>query len=187
MLEEFRNDPAANPLPTPSGRIELYSTKIAGFGYADCPPHPAWLEPHEWLGKAAPDELHLMTNQPAKRLHSQLYQLQPTGVVETLTMHPADAGLRNISHGDAVRVENERGACLARASLTDGVRQGVVVMPTGAWFSPVEAEARLEGNGNPNAVTANRRTSSLGQACAALSTLVRVRPAVDSKENARAA
>jgi len=32
MLEDFRNDPGAYPLPTPSGRIEIHSSTIAGFG-----------------------------------------------------------------------------------------------------------------------------------------------------------
>ena len=26
-----------------SGKIEIFSQRIAGFGYADCPGHPAWL------------------------------------------------------------------------------------------------------------------------------------------------
>ena len=38
LLEDFREDPVANPLSTPSGKIELYSETIAGFGYEDCPP-----------------------------------------------------------------------------------------------------------------------------------------------------
>src|SRR5690606_23808920 len=35
MLGEFRADPHAAPLRTPSGRIELFSERIAGFGLAD--------------------------------------------------------------------------------------------------------------------------------------------------------
>jgi biotin/methionine sulfoxide reductase len=74
LLGAFRSDPQAHPLRTPSGRIEIYSETIAGFGYADCPPHPAWLEPTEWLGSplTADYPLHLITNQPHTRLHSQL-------------------------------------------------------------------------------------------------------------------
>ena len=49
----LRADPAAAPLPTPSGRIEIASATIAGFGYDDCPGHPAWMEPAEWLGSRA--------------------------------------------------------------------------------------------------------------------------------------
>ncbi|MFP3711337.1 Asp-tRNA(Asn)/Glu-tRNA(Gln) amidotransferase GatCAB subunit C, partial [Paraburkholderia sp. SIMBA_009] len=50
LFEQFREDPAAHPLKTRSGRLELHSTAIAEFGYDDCPPHPAWLPPVEWLG-----------------------------------------------------------------------------------------------------------------------------------------
>ncbi len=48
----FRADPVAFPLGTPSGRIEIYSERIASFGYDDCPGHPVWQEPAEWLGVA---------------------------------------------------------------------------------------------------------------------------------------
>ena len=36
FLRAFRNDPDNNKLPTPSGKIEIYSKTIAGFGYDDC-------------------------------------------------------------------------------------------------------------------------------------------------------
>src|SRR5262249_48924943 len=42
LLASFRRDPSSSPLKTPSGRTELYSGTIAGYGYPDCPPHPAW-------------------------------------------------------------------------------------------------------------------------------------------------
>src|SRR5262249_56075863 len=57
MLAEFRDDPERRRLATPSGRIELYSERIAGFGYDDCPPHPTWLAPAEWLAAPAPPRL----------------------------------------------------------------------------------------------------------------------------------
>ena len=63
--------PTAHPLPTPSGRIEIFSATIAGFGYADCPGHPVWLPPTRSAGRAA-HPLQLVANQPATRLHSQL-------------------------------------------------------------------------------------------------------------------
>src|SRR6202007_2342090 len=53
LFGDFRADPEGHKLRTPSGRIELYSDEIAGFGYDDCPPHPAWLEPAGWLWAAA--------------------------------------------------------------------------------------------------------------------------------------
>ncbi|WP_366653641.1 molybdopterin-dependent oxidoreductase [Fodinicurvata sp. EGI_FJ10296] len=176
LLSEFRADPDAHALATPSGRIELYSTRIEGFGYDDCPPHPAWMAPGEWLGTADADELHLITNQPAKQLHSQLYQARKSDAPAKVDINAADAEARGIGDGDTVRLWNARGACLATARVGDQLRRGVVVMPTGAWFDPDPDEHGLERNGNPNALTADRTTSSLGRACTALSALVRVAP-----------
>ena len=66
LFEDFRRDPKAHPLGTPSGRIEIFSSVIASFGYDDCPGHPTWLEPSEWLGSklAIRHPLHLISNQP---------------------------------------------------------------------------------------------------------------------------
>ncbi|HEU5276176.1 MAG TPA: molybdopterin-dependent oxidoreductase, partial [Xanthobacteraceae bacterium] len=74
LMSDFRADPEAHRLATPTGRIELYSERIAAFGYDDCPPHPAWLEPAEWLGGAGGRgfPLHLVSSQPRSRLHSQM-------------------------------------------------------------------------------------------------------------------
>ena len=71
LLEAFRRDPVANPLRTPSGRIEIFSATVEGFG--DCRGHPAWYEPAEWLGgDRSRFGLHLLCHQPPGKLHSQL-------------------------------------------------------------------------------------------------------------------
>jgi len=182
MLEEFREDPDRYPLRTPSGRIELYSERIAGFGYEDCPPHPAWMPPGEWLGEATGEaDLHLISNQPSTRLHSQLdHGSNSRGAkvagLERLRMHPDDAARRGIEDGDVVRVFNDRGACLAGVTITDRIRRRVVQLATGAWYSP-GAGPGLEGtclHGNPNVLTADVGTSSLAQGPTAHTCLVRV-------------
>ena len=182
LLAGFRSDPGGAPLATPSGRIELFSRTIAGFGYQDCPGHPTWLEPQEWLGQANDYPIHLISSQPGQRLHSQHMQTaqdrEPAGSPETVQIHPADAEARQISTGDTVRLFNDRGACLGVAQLTDGVRPGVVVLPTGAWFDstdPGNVDATCR-RGNPNVLTPDRGTSRLSQGSTAHSCLIQIEP-----------
>jgi biotin/methionine sulfoxide reductase len=183
LMDSFRRNPETHRLATPSGRIEIFSETVAGFGYDDCPGHPAWIPPAEWLGAAAARiyPLHLLTSQPPGRLHSQM---DPGPVSrrwkiagrEPLTIHPADAAARGIATGDVVRVFNGRGACLAGADVSDAVMPGVVVLPTGAWYDPQEPGAigSLELHGNPNVLTLDKGTSKLAQAPSAMSALVQV-------------
>src|SRR5690606_17557724 len=177
----FRTDPDRHPLATPSGRIELYSETIAGFGYADCPPHPTWLPPEEWLGAPQAERfpLHLVSSQPRHRLHSQLDPgpVSAAGKAagrEPVWINPEDAAARGIGDGDVVRLFNDRGQCLAGAVVTDRVRRRVVVLQTGAWYDPADGEGGLEKHGNPNVLTEAPGPSALGQGCSALSCLVEI-------------
>ncbi|MBT6307386.1 MAG: molybdopterin-dependent oxidoreductase [Rhodospirillaceae bacterium] len=183
LLETFRNDPQKNPLSTPSGKIEIFSDVIAGFRYDDCPGHPVWMEPFEWLGSKAAKNfpLHIISNQPSTRLHSQL----DSGAVskgskindrEPMTMNPEDAASRGIRTGDIVKIFNDRGSCLAGVNLSENIMPGVIQLATGAWFDPaVPGEiGALCKHGNPNVLTMDKGTSRLAQGPTALSTLVEV-------------
>lgn len=178
-LRRFREDPVANPLPTPSGRIEVFSRTIDSYGEADCPGHPAWLPPKDAPRPGAP--LFLVANQPATRLHSQLdFGGHSAGAKhrgrEVARMHPLDAAARGIAEGDIVRLFNARGACLAAVVVTEDVRPGVVQLPTGAWYDPAdpEEEAPLCVHGNPNVLTRDAGTSALAQGCTGQLTAVEV-------------
>jgi biotin/methionine sulfoxide reductase len=180
IFAEFAADPVANPLATPSGKVELYSEKIASFGYEEIGGHPMWREPTEYLGAglAKTWPLHLLSYQPATRLHGQL---DPGRVAaadkiqarEPILLHPEDAAARGLRDGDVVRVFNARGACLAGARLDDGILPGVVAMATGAWWDPAPGGG-LDIHGNPNVLTQDIGTSRLGQGSAAQSCLVQV-------------
>jgi len=182
LFEDFRDDPDGAKLATPSGRIEIFSERIAGFGYDDCPGHPAWMPPVEWLGAPSPRfPLHLLSNQPRTRLHSQLDQGSVSRASkikgrEPVRLNPADAAARGIQDGDVVRVFNDRGACLAGAALTEDVRPGVVVLPTGAWYDPAESGriGALDRHGSVNVLTRDAGTSKLSQMPVAQSALVEV-------------
>jgi biotin/methionine sulfoxide reductase len=179
LFEDFRRDPQRHPLKTPSGRIEIASETIAGFGYDDCPMHPAWIAPAEWLGgeQAKSWPIHLVTNQPRHRLHSQMdpgpvAQAAKVAGREAIHINPADAATRGIADGDVVRVFNDRGACLAGAIIDDGVLPQVAVMATGAWMDLSEGEP--ERGGNPNVLTLDIGTSRLTQGSSALTALVEI-------------
>jgi biotin/methionine sulfoxide reductase len=183
IFEEFRMNPDANPLPTPSGRIEIFSEKIASYNYADCPGHPTWMEPVEWLGSAIARTypLHLLTTQPGTRLHGQMdmgrvSQQSKVAGREPMRINRADADARGISDGDVVRVFNDRGAILAGAVLTEDIRPGVIQISTGAWYDPLEPGTigSLDKHGNPNVLTLDKGTSRLAQGPSAQTTLVQV-------------
>ncbi|MER6398759.1 molybdopterin-dependent oxidoreductase [Kitasatospora sp. NPDC001603] len=182
-FEALRSDPQRFPLTTPSGRIEIFSEEIDSFGYDDCTGHPAWFEPVEWLrgGLSERFPLHLISNQPASRLHSQYdnggHSLKSKILGrEPVTINPLDAASRGIESGMIVRVHNDRGSCLAGAVLSDDVMPGVVQLSTGAWWDPVRPglSGTLDRHGNPNSLTADRGCSRLSQGPSAHSALVDV-------------
>lgn len=183
FLADFRLDPdGPGKLRTPSGKIELFSETVAAYGYADCPGHPAWIPPKEWLGAAeaaSSAPLHLISSHPKWRLHSQmdnapLARASKIQGREPIMIHPADAQARGIADGAVVEVFNARGRLLAGAHVTDRVRPGVVVIYEGAWID--REKSGLDRHGNPNMVIADRGTSRLTQGCAAQSCLVDIRP-----------
>jgi biotin/methionine sulfoxide reductase len=182
LLGDFRADPQQHKLATLSGRIELYSERIAQLAYDDCPPHPAWLAPAEWLGAdvAKTYPFHLVSSQPRYRLHSQMDAgpVSARGKIrdrEAVAINPADAGPRGIADGDLVRVHNARGACLAGAVVTEAVSPGVLKLSCGAWYDPVDAEdGALCVHGNANMLTRDHGTSRLSQGPSSATTLVEV-------------
>jgi biotin/methionine sulfoxide reductase len=179
FLAEFRADPTGDALGTPSGKIELFSDVIAAFGYDDCPPHPTWMEPYERLGTTAAERhpLHLVSNQPRTRLHSQYDHAEvslATKVAgrEPARLHPDEAAARGIADGDIIRVFNDRGACLAGAIISDRVAPGMLQLATGAWYDP--DEDGMCKHGNPNVLTRDKGTSKLAQGPSAHTCLVEV-------------
>ena len=166
----FRENPDADPLGTPSGLIEIFSETIDSFGYDDCPGHPTWLVPEEWVGADLAEQfpLHLVSPQPGDKLHSQMecaISDIPGARPTAIEINIKDARERGINDGDLVRVFNDRGACQARAHVSTHIRPSVVALPTGAWYDP--ANDGTDTQGNPNLLTRDRGTSRLGQGCSA--------------------
>ena len=182
-LEAFRSDPQKHPLRTPSGKIEIFSETIDRFDYDDCGAHPRWFDKAEFIGSERSQRfpLHLVSNQPRTRLHSQMDH----GITsrnakikgrEAMRMNPQDAAQRDISAGDVVRIFNDRGASLAGVVLSETIRPGVIELATGAWYEPLDSSDpySLEIHGNPNTLTRDIGTSKLAQGPTAHSCLVEI-------------
>lgn len=180
FLEDYRRDPDLHRLATPSGKIELASKAIEGFGYADCPGRPTWFQPRERQMDEPRLPLHLLSGQPETRLHSQydngaFSMSRKIKGREPVLIHPGDAAARAIKSGDVVLISNARGRCLAGAVVTDSICQGAVFLWTGAWYDPDFSDPHhIDRHGNPNVLTHDLRTSRLSQGPAAHSALVEI-------------
>lgn len=181
--EAFRKNPQQNPLGTPSGKIEIYSTPIAAFHYDDCPPHATWIEPAEWLGapQAKKFPIHIVSPHPQFRLHSQLDNTILRKAYEVRDREPiwisvADAKRRGIAKGDIVRVFNDRGSVLAGAVVTDRIMTGVAMLQEGAWYDPDQPgnPRALCKHGLINVLTLDKGTSDLAQGNIANTCLVEI-------------
>ena len=182
MLKDFRKDPLKNSLTTPSGKIEIFSQTVANFNYEDCPGHPVWIEPCEWLGKKNKKyPIHLISNQPKNKLHSQMdhgnysksFKIKNREPVE---INPIDAENRGLKNGDIVKLFNDRGACLAGVIIEKKVMPGVAQISTGAWYDPQYPTKpnSICKHGNPNILTRDKGTSKLGQGPIAHSCLIEI-------------
>ena len=167
---DFRADPEGHPLRTESGRIQLFSPKIASYGYDDCPGWPVYIPPFADRGDgldARGDVLRLVSPKTGRRLHSQLDAVSGRkGNVagrEPCGISPEDAKSRGIETGDLVLVRNGRGALLAGAVVTPDVGRGVLLLRHGGWFDPqkVAEEGSVDVHGSANVLTPDIPASRL--------------------------
>ena len=169
-FKAFREDPQANKLNTETGLIQLFSPKIAGYGYDDCHGHAAYFQPAEGTATATKEyPLALMAPKGRYRMHSQLdcVNNRQRGKIEDrepVWLNPKDAASRKIESGDVVLVKSRRGAMLAGAIVTERVKPGVIVVQHGAWFNPMKTpKGRIDVEGNSNALTIDKPTSKLAR------------------------
>lgn len=153
-------DPAANPFPTPSGKIELFSKVLYDASDPAIPAIPkyvpAWEGPDD--AEAGPYPLQCIGPHSKRRTHS-IFDANPwLEEVERQSMwiSPEDARARKISDGDRVRVFNDRGALLVRAEVTRRMRPGVIAIAEGAWYTP-DSEGTCR-RGCINVLTSQRST-----------------------------
>ncbi len=144
-LKPFRDSPETAPLPTPSGKIEIYSERLAKIA-------KEWEYPTDQRIPAVPEycvNAEGVENKQAK----QKYPLQMTGyhdkghahssyfniamlreaVPHQYWINPIDASARGIQDGDITEIFNDRGRMHIKAKVTERVLPGVIAVPQGAW------------------------------------------------------
>lgn len=145
------------PLPTPSGKIEIYSEFIAKMNHPLIPPIPKYMETWESLNDplAGKYPLQLTTPHLKRRAHSQFDNLPWLRDMQTqaVSINTLDAEPRGIEDGDMVRVFNDRGEMIIPARVTERIMPGVVAIPQGAWYTP--DEKGVDRGGCANVLTKN--------------------------------
>ncbi len=133
-------DPSRHPFPTPSGRIEIYSRRLAEKNDPLLPSIPKYLEAWEGPGDPTRDRLPLQLVSPHSRarINSSLFSIPRLKALadDRVWLNPMDAHPRGIVSGDNVRILNDRGVLLATARVDDRIMPGVASLDSGAWFAP---------------------------------------------------
>ena len=116
--------------PTPSGRLEFYSSTLAAWGW---PEHalPGYIRSHVHPANMAPDQMVLLST---FRLPTQIHTrsanskwLDELSHTNPVWIHPDDAARLGVAcTGDLVRVTTDIGYFVAKAWITEGIRPGVV-------------------------------------------------------------
>jgi len=160
-FKDFRADPVANPLPTPSGKIEIFSKVLYEKGKPDvAPPIPKYIQ--EWESPFGPEAeqypLQALGHHSMGRVHSThdnndwLREAFP----QRLFINPMDAEARSIKDGDRVKVFNQRGAVVLPCRITKRIMPGVVDIPAGAWWTP--DDEGIDQRGSINVLTSDKWT-----------------------------
>ncbi|WP_105609436.1 dimethylsulfoxide reductase subunit A [Cronobacter malonaticus] len=160
--QAFRENPAANPLDTPSGKIEIYSSALADIAANwQLPegdvihPLPVYSPGFEQVSDPlrAQYPLQLTGFHYKSRTHSTYGNVDVLQAAcrQQIWINPQDAQTRGINDGDLVRVWNARGEARIEAKVTPRIMPGVVALGEGAWYQP-DAEG-VDHAGSINVLT----------------------------------
>ncbi|ELY2620535.1 dimethylsulfoxide reductase subunit A [Cronobacter malonaticus] len=163
--QAFRENPTANPLDTPSGKIEIYSSALADIAANwQLPegdvihPLPVYSPGFEQVSDPlrAQYPLQLTGFHYKSRTHSTYGNVDVLQAAcrQQIWINPQDAQARGINDGDLVRVWNARGEARIEAKVTPRIMPGVVALGEGAWYQP-DAEG-VDHAGSINVLTTQR-------------------------------
>ena len=164
---------AEGQFPTPSGKCEFFSQRLADMGLDGLPDH---IPNYETPGRDARYPLAMISPPARNFLNSTFVNVQSLRDIESeplLEIHPQDAAARGIADGAVVEVFNDRGRYRCKARVGERARPGVV-NGLGIWWRKLG----LSGT-NVNELTSQHLTD-LGRAPVFYDCLVEV-TAVDAQ------
>jgi anaerobic selenocysteine-containing dehydrogenase len=145
---------AEGGFPTPSGKVELWSERLAAAGHD---PLVGYVPSYEAGDPELAGRYPLVLISPATRFFiSSMFASLPWHRSKVgppaIFLHPDDADERGLAPGDEVRVWNDRGSFQAEAMVNDAARPGVAFTFKAQW-------PKLSPDGrNVNATTPERDT-----------------------------
>jgi trimethylamine-N-oxide reductase (cytochrome c) len=174
-----KNTEKANELGTFSGKIEFVSESLKQYFPDDeerpvSPRYiPSWEGHRSELAKKYP--LALVSPHPRFSFHTHydkhtdwlneipVHRVKKDGYPWwPARIHPSDAGLRGIRHGDIVKLYNDRGGVLCIAEVTERIRPGIIhSYASSALYDPLEPgkAGSVDQGGCINILTSSRMLS----------------------------
>jgi anaerobic selenocysteine-containing dehydrogenase len=143
--------------PTPSGKCEFFSARLAAKGLDGLPDH---LENYELLGSSQEFPLAMISPPARNFLNSTFVNVTSLRDIEgepLLEIHAVDAAARGIATGAVVRVFNARGDYRCKVEVSPRARLGVVI-GLGIWWRKLGLDGK-----NVNQLT-NQHLTDLGGA-----------------------
>lgn len=157
--KSFIDNPEGSPLPTESGKMEIYCSKLANtvesYGFTKKDPLPkyfpieygyeATFKDNNIDGEKGDYPFQIFNFRRVNAGHSTLYNISALKEVmpHNIYINKADADSKGIAQNDIVLVSSQAGKLIIRAYVTERIAPGVVAMGEGAWFNMQEENGEL--------------------------------------------
>ncbi|MBT8069268.1 MAG: molybdopterin-dependent oxidoreductase, partial [Gammaproteobacteria bacterium] len=145
-FRDFRDDPVAHPLPTASGKIEIFCEEMFSKNLPDeVPAIPKYVQ--EWESPFGEESekypLQVLSTHFMPRVHSTFFNCDwnSEAFPQRVFINPVDADQRGLRDGQKVKIYNDRGTVILPCRISRRLLPGVVNIPQGAWWKP-------DGDGN---------------------------------------
>ncbi|MBE6470868.1 MAG: twin-arginine translocation signal domain-containing protein [Coriobacteriaceae bacterium] len=167
-LKAFRDDPEANPLGTPSGKIEVFSETLQNLNSTwelgdgeVIYPIPLFDPGFEGYGSTTAEfPLYCSGFHHKSRTHSSFGFIEELKDVarQQLWINPIDAEPRGIANGDMCAVKSPAGEIRIEAKVTPRIIPGTVAVPQGSWHSADMSGDKVDHGACINTLTTYKPT-----------------------------